>query len=405
MEFNGCVRVYKGIWRAVIYWQEGGKRKQKQYSTGLPERGNKRKAEKFLQEKLSEIQMTYSASDAPLSALKKREIAFDKYALQWLENSKGSIRGSTYESYKAKVVYYIIPFFGNIKLCDVSKQKVQEFYNHLRDDLGLASTTINNTHSVLSMIMYSALDDELILKNPCSRTKRPTVSAKEYNFYSIEECKQLFDVFKDDAMLPLLQITVTLGLRTSESMGLKWSAVDFDTKTISITHTIVQAQNKVFAEDRTKSDASRRTFTMFPEIENLLLNLKKNEKYYRNFFGNVYNENDYVFKWPNGEPFRPEYVTLHLAKVVKRAGMRPIRFHDLRHSCASILYSLGYGAKEIQMWLGHSSPDITLKTYTHLFAQAKLDTGRVLCGTMLGEEPPNEPQRFSRGSANTKKSG
>lgn len=278
MEFNGCVRVYKGIWRAVIYWQEGGKRKQKQYSTGLPERGNKRKAEKFLQEKLNEIQMTYSASDAPLSALKKREIAFDKYALQWLENSKGSIRGSTYESYKAKVVYYIIPFFGNIKLCDVSKQKVQEFYNHLRDDLGLASTTINNTHSVLSMIMYSALDDELILKNPCSRTKRPTVSAKEYNFYSIEECKQLFDVFKDDAMLPLLQITVTLGLRKSESMGLKWSAVDFDTKTISITHTIVQAQNKVFAEDRTKSDASRRTFTMFPEIENLLLNLKKKRK-------------------------------------------------------------------------------------------------------------------------------
>lgn len=384
MEFSGCIRVYKGIWRAIIYWEEGGKRRQKQFSTGLPERGNKRKAEKFLKEKLDEFKNVYESTEQPLYALERREIPFDKYAKQWLKNTKGSIRGSTYESYRAKIDSYIIPFFGATKLCAINKQRVQEFYNYLRDDLKLASSTIYNTHSVLSLIMYNAVDDDMILKNPCNRTKRPKVCVKEHNFYSIDECQKLFAAFEGDAMLPMLQITVTLGLRRSEAIGLRWSAIDFDAKTISITHTVVQAQNRVFAEDRTKSETSRRTFVMFPEIEKILLNLKKNENYYRNFFGNVYNENDYVFKWPNGVCFRPEYVTLHLEKVIKKNGLRPIRFHDLRHSCASILYSLGYGVKEIQMWLGHSSPDITLKTYTHLFDQAKLDTGRVLCGAMLG---------------------
>lgn len=135
-------------------------------------------------------------------------------------------------------------------------------------------------------------------------------------------------------------------------LGLKWDSVDFENNTLTVKHTVVRF-SEVVEKDTTKNAASYRTYPLSAEAKAILLDLKGLENEYRILFGNEYFESAYIFIWENGKPYTPDFVSRKFHKLLERYEFLIIRFHDLRHSCASLLIANGFSLKDIQEWLGH----------------------------------------------------
>ena len=154
-------------------------------------------------------------------------------------------------------------------------------------------------------------------------------------------------------------------------MGLKWNAVDFTSGLIHIQYTVVEYQHIVEGKEQTKTKASYRTLPLSGEIADFLQQLKRSQQENREFFGSGYIENDFVCKRQTGEPFIPNYITIRFRKILANHDLPHIRFHDLRHSAASLLLANGFSLKEIQEYLGHGDISTTANIYSHLLFQSK----------------------------------
>ena len=159
-------------------------------------------------------------------------------------------------------------------------------------------------------------------------------------------------------------------LRRSEVLGLKWDSIDFDTGMITIKHTVVRYTD-IVEKDCTKNESSYRSFPLSDDVKTILLSLKNKESENRTLFENEYVENDYIFKWDNGECFKPDYISKKFRLLLTKNDLRQIRFHDLRHSCASLLVANGFTLKDIQEWLGLSDIQTTANIYAHLDIERK----------------------------------
>ena len=167
-------------------------------------------------------------------------------------------------------------------------------------------------------------------------------------------------------------------------IGLKWDAIDFENKTISIRHKVVfdrQNGKELFiGDDELKNVSSRRTLPLMPHIEKLLREEKAWQEQNEALMGDSYNKDfdGYVCRDRMGKLITPNYVTNHFKKVLDKSGLKHIRFHDLRHSCASLMLANGVSMKEIQEWLGHSTYNVTANLYSHLDYSSKLASAAVI---------------------------
>lgn len=151
--------------------------------------------------------------------------------------------------------------------------------------------------------------------------------------------------------------------------------------TILIRHT-VSMSTKVVEKDKTKNKSSYRSFPLFPEIRELLLQLKEEEQKNREFFGDTYVENDYIFKWANGAMYDPSYISHKFGDLLRKYNLPHIRFHDLRHSCASLLLAKGCSLKDVQDWMGHADIKMTCNIYGHLDLSRKKMTSEIIRETL-----------------------
>lgn len=406
---TGGVYEKNGKYYAVINFKdENGKRKKKWINTGLDVKNNKRKAEAFLQMKIKEFemvmninsvsqsspvlqiapttqtQMDFSAPLMPINeALRAEEannILFADFALEWLGEIKNDkdIERNTYQFYESLCKNHIIAYFKKKKyvLSDVTTEVLQEFIDkektngNKHNKNALSPSSLKHLKVVLNQICKKANKDRLLSYNPCTFVKIPKQIKTIPKFYNENQLKVLFEEIKAEELFPLIYVTVMYGLRRSEVLGLKWDSVDFINKTVTIKHTVVRF-SEVIEKDETKTESSYRTYPLPIEIENLLLKQKQREKRGRKTYGELYDENDYIFKWDYGKPYAPDFITRKFSKILKSKELPKIRFHDLRHSCASLLLSKGFTLKDIQEWLGHSDIEITANIYTHLDQERK----------------------------------
>ena len=228
--------------------------------------------------------------------------------------------------------------------------------------------------------MEEAVKAGLVQSNPCKYLVLPKAERHQAKFYTAEQLQQLFEAIKDEPLYPLVKITALYGLRRSELLGLKWDSIDFDTGTLTIKHTVSKV-TKAVAKDKTKNASSFRSFPLTEESRMIFKAAKQDEALNRMLFGKSYQENDYVFKWPDGHTYSPDYVTDKFSSLLKKYGLPHIRFHELRHSCASLLISLGFNLKDIQEWLGHSDIQMTANIYGHLDVKRKQGMADMLSGS------------------------
>ena len=174
-----------------------------------------------------------------------------------------------------------------------------------------------------------------------------------------EDAQKMLDAFRNEEIGPIVFVTLYYGLRKSEALGLRWQAVDFDANTITINHTVVGG-SRIIAKDSTKSYCSQRTYQLLPDVKDLLMKLRDQQEDYKRRLGSGYVVNDYIFKNPNGVPYRPDSLTRSFKRALDRHGLPQMRYHDLRHSTASILVDKGWDINSIKEWLGHADISTTV---------------------------------------------
>ena len=185
------------------------------------------------------------------------------------------------------------------------------------------------------------------------------------------------------------------GLRRSEVVGLRWDSVDFEQNTITIQYTVTQysldGKRYIAEKPRTKNESSRRTLPMIPALREKLIAMQNEREEYRKLCRKSYNNDylDFVYVDEVGERIRPDYITATFRNLLKKHNLRKVRYHDLRHSCASLLLANNISMKEIQDWLGHSTFKTTADIYAHLSFDSKISSANALAGgtafAMLGD--------------------
>ena len=195
--------------------------------------------------------------------------------------------------------------------------------------------------------------------------------SEEYSFMTEDEIAELLHFISKNypRLLGITFMGAYYGLRRSEILGLKWSAVDFEKKTLSIKHTVVRVKT-VNAEDETKTVAGKRVLNLFGTAESCLRQIEKEQLRNKEFFQSDYQNYDgYVFTWEDGRTYNPDYISKLFKKAMKAFGRPEITLHNLRHSCASILINKGWDIKKLQYWLGHTDAQTTLNIYSHFIRQ------------------------------------
>ena len=290
---------------------------------------------------------------------------------------KNSVEVDTYAGYVNNIEKRIVPYFRGqrILLRELTALDVENFYSYCFNELHLKGTTVQRFHANIHKAMKYARKHDLIASNPMDNVERPKSQRYVGAFYSVSELETLFQAVKGDPCEFPVLMAAFYGLRRSEIMGLRWRAIDFENNLITIDHTVVQCMcdgtTITVEKDRTKNQSSCRSMPLVPQYRDLLLRMKVRQECCRKLCGNCYTESEYIFVNDMGEPYQPNYVTQHFKLVLRKNHLRNIRFHDLRHTCASLLLKNGVPMKDIQEWLGHSSYNTTANIYAHLDTSSK----------------------------------
>lgn len=266
---------------------------------------------------------------------------------------------------------------------DLKPVHIQKFYDSLYAK-GLNGNSILHYHANIRKALDTAMKLDIIPTNPADKIERPKKNQFIGDHYTLEELQILFEKSKNDPLELVILIASFYGLRRSEVLGLKWSAFDFTNNTITIKHKVIEAivddKRTLLLKDKTKNKSSYRSLPLIQEIKEALLEHKKKIENNKKVCGNSYMKEykDYIFVDSIGKIFRPEYITDHFSLLLKKQNLRHIRFHDLRHSCASLLLAKNVPMKAIQEWLGHSTYSTTANLYTHLESNTKNISANVL---------------------------
>ena len=374
---TGTLQIKNGKYYCVLdYRDENGARKRKWINTKLEVKGNKKKATEILNKTILEYGNKLDPNNSTNSS-----ILFTDYMLQWLEKKKNKVEITTWDGYYTIVVKHLVPYFEPLKLSlsDLKPKHVVDYYEHKfssgRKDHkkgGLSMGSLKKHSVILKNILNNAFLEELINRNPALKIPLPKKENEENKckFLNANEANELLKIFKDHRLQPLIYMTLYYGLRRGEAIGLKWSAVDFKNNKIEINHIVTQTL-RLEEKDKTKTAAGKRKYVLLPEIKEILQGLKNDMQYNKKIFGKSYIKSDYVFTWEDGRPFLPGYITKEFTKVLAKNNFPKMRFHDLRHSCASILYDKGWEIKDIQTWLGHADIQTTANIYTHISKSRK----------------------------------
>ena len=302
----------------------------------------------------------------------------------WLEIIRSSVEKTTFSSYTQMVKGKIAPYFRNtgLTLDGIQAKHIQSFYLH---ELKTVSPgTVIHYHANIHKALKYAVKMDLIPFNPADKVERPKKQRYIADYYRQEELERLLEASKDHPYSLLIQMTAFYGLRRSEALGLKWDAIDFERGTISVIRTVttitVEGKQMEIEQQSAKTKSSLRTLPLIGSFREYFLQVKEAQELNKQICGNCYNHeyDGFVFVDELGERMRANYLTSAFPKFLEDHGLRRMRFHDLRHSCASLLLANGVPLKHIQEWLGHSDFTTTANIYAHLDYKSKITSAQAM---------------------------
>lgn len=381
----GHLQEKNGMFYVVLnYRDENGKRKTPWISTNLPVKGNKKRAENFMMDVRRNFVPPNVQQIEEREAMQKGDILFTDFLLKWLRVAKSTVKLTTYASYEMMATRIIIPYFEtlNIKLKELTTEDIQEFYSAQLERV--SANTVIHYHAVIHRALKYAVKIKTIQSNPAVNVERPRKEKFIGGFYDKKEVNVLFDIVQGNPLEVAIKLAAFYGLRREEIIGLKWNAIDFENSTLTIQHTVTECnlngKHIEVASDTAKTDSSLRTMPLVADFREMLLAKKEKQEHYRKLCGRSYCKEylDYIFVNEMGERWKPSYLSDGFKRILEQNDLRRIRFHDLRHTCASLLLANNVPMKKIQEWLGHSDFSTTANIYAHLDYQSKISSAEAM---------------------------
>ena len=304
------------------------------------------------------------------------DLTFEDLSVLFIEKyCKPNISNVTTHGYKTSLAR-INPIIGSKKIREITPLTLDNMYQKLKTGKKVKEVgyhTMKNYQKVINVMFNQAIKWELIDKNPNLKTIKPKREHKEKRFYDVNQVKKLLDVLENESIKYKLLIMLALdtGARRSEICALRWSDIDFDTRMVSITKSLKVCEG-VIDEKTTKTESSIRTIKISESTIEVLLEYKEWQEAYKKWNKRkLTGKEDRIFTSKEGEYMFPGTCDHILRKIVKKYNLDPICFHELSHTCASLLINSGVDPKTVSKRLGHSDTSITMEIYTHAFEESK----------------------------------
>jgi len=338
-----------------------GKRQQQ----WLTIKGTKKEAEKRLAELMHQVDTG--------RFLKPDNKTVGQYLEQWLEDyARVNVRPRTYERYQEIVEKHLIPALGSIPLTSLQPHHVQSYYSKAlvsgrrNGKGGLSAQTVHHSHRILFEALRYAVKHDILVRNVCESVDPPRPEFKQMAVTDAEGLNRLLESVGDTIYYPIFYTAAYTGLRRSELLALRWQNVDLDFLTISVTETIHVLKSGEYIFSPPKSKRGKRAIAISPSLAIVLREYKAQQTALREQSGVKLQDSDLVFSHPDGTQLHPDSITKTFHKVAKSVGLPKLRFHDLRHTHATLFLQQGVHPKIVSERLGHSSIAITLDTYSHV---------------------------------------
>jgi integrase len=353
---------------AAIFTLEGGKRKTIYAKTY-----------KEAQEKLRKA--LYEQQQGTLVTAPQQALA--QFLTDWLENTqRQSVRPRTYERYEEIVRLHIIPVLGRHKLQQLSAQHVQSFYAKKLKE-GLSALTVISFHNLLHKALATAVKWNLVARNVCKMVEPPRRQRFEVVPLTLEQIQKLLSAVEGHRLEALFKLALATGMRRGEILGLKWQDIDLERGKLQVRRVLSRIPSKMpgkgYEEAEPKTQKSRRAIIVASFALKSLKEHRVRQEEEKKKAGSYWQEHDYVFCTSLGTHLNPTRDVLDLLKTfLKKAELPDIRFHDLRHSAATLLLSLGVHPKVVQEILGHSQISMTMDIYSHVLPSMHQDAMKKL---------------------------
>ena len=289
-----------------------------------------------------------------------------EYLTAWLNDSvKGSVKPVTFESYERIVRVHIVPLLGRVKLKALTPPHVRRLYQE-KLDAGLSPRTVQYVHVVLQRALKQAVNDGLIPRNVCAAVDPPQVRREEIRPLDRDQVRALLKAASEDRLEALYVVAIHCGLRQGELLGLKWEDVDLEAGTLHVRRTLSSAKSGPrFVPPKTAK--GRRSVRLTPTAVEALKHHSARQADEMTKAESLYQDQGLVFASLVGTPLSRHNLVRSFKALLRRADLpQTFRFHDLRHTCATLLLSRGYNGKFVQELLGHATIAITLDTYSHV---------------------------------------
>lgn len=298
------------------------------------------------------------------------------FLMEWLEDVRPSVRPMTYRSYEGIVRVHLVPSLGRHRLVDLTPRQVQAFLA-AKTASGLAPRSVERIRAVLRQALNRGLRWGLVARNVATLTDPPRAKEPDRRFLSPSEGRQLLDSMEDDRLACLWTVALAIGLRQGEALGLQWSDIDLDDGSVTVRH----ALQRVDSQLRLVEPKSASAFRSIPLPSVALAGLRGHrarQMRERLVAGAAWRDSDFVFTTTIGTPLDSRNVTRLFQRRLERAGLPRMRFHDLRHSCASLLLAQGVPARVVMEILGHSQISLTMNTYAHVLPSLQRDAAELM---------------------------
>jgi len=353
-------------WQIQIYTGTGPDGKPRRHLETV--RGRKSDAQRRLTELLSSLDKGVYTPPGRLTVAEHLKNWLDGYV-------KTNCSQRTLDGYQSIIERHLIPTLGHIQLKHLTPQAIQSYYGQACEKL--SARTVHHQHRVLSQSLKYAVRQGYLGRNPCESVDPPSPRKRVMRTLTPSEVGILLKAVADNKYYPVIYTALSTGLRQAELLGLRWRDIDLDMLSISVSQVLYKRKG-VYQFKEPKTAHSRRRVAMTPKLALYLKEYKAERESLYWQLGQPLSLDSLVFGSLEGKPFNPSVLSHDFARMVKRAGLEHLRFHDLRHTFASLMLLRGAKPKVISEALGHSSVAFTMDTYSHIIEGMQEDAMALL---------------------------
>lgn len=316
------------------------------------------------EEAASKLTDALAATKANLP-LPPERLTVKAYMESWLDQKKADLRPLAYKAYKSKTDGHIIPDLGRERLAKLTVGRVQKWLND-KSDSGLAPKMVGELRAVLRAALHDAMRDSLVHRNVAALARPPKREHRQVEPLDLERAGDFLKHAQDSRLAALYTVALAVGLRRGEALGLAWDAIDLDRGVLEVRRQLQRYEGALHLDDVVKTKSSRRKIALPAFAVAALREHKDRQVWERRQAGEKWQDTGLVFTSTVGTPLDPDNLKRDFGRLRKAAGVPAFRFHDLRHTCATLLLVQGVPLRVIMDLLGHSQIGVTANLYSHV---------------------------------------